>query len=323
LIDVLISFISALQRIGMESFSILLFGKNVKIIKLENQAYDSRVMYALFDNLRFDSDYMTNDADAIETAIAILENSSTNGMKKIFAFTDGFSSSRSNLLKSLKKADSLKIETIGIAVGFEKPIIHNSYKMYIHVALPFAFHQALQALYENTEEGIDVKDTEIFHETSIDDVNDILKGLDSNKVFDSYLKDLKVEREAKLIKGNTASQDFPIDICFLVDCTGSMSPWIEEAKKQMRSIVKNIKDKIHKEYPSINLVFKIGVLAFRDFSEGSKQFEEMTVIKQGSNKIERFTDDVQQFEFFLNGLVTFGGDDIAEDVLGIIDILFA
>ena len=210
--DVLITFISSLQRIGIENFSIILFGKNVKIIKLENQAWDSRVMYALFDNLRFDDNYMTNDADAIETAITILENSSGNGLKKIFCFTDGFTSCRIKLLKVLKKADALNIETIGVAVGFEKPIVQNSYKSSIHVALPFAFHQALQALYKNSEEGIDVKDSEIFHETSIDDVNEILKDLDSNKVFGKYLKDLKVEREAKLVKGNSPAHDFPIDI---------------------------------------------------------------------------------------------------------------
>ena len=262
-------------------------------------------MYALFDNLRFDSNYMTNDADAIETAISILENSPGNGLKKIFCFTDGFSSCRIKLLKALKKADSLNIETIGVAVGFEKPIVQNSYKMYIHVALPFAFHQALQALYENSEEGIDVKDSEIFHETSIEDVNQILKGLDSSRVFDSYLKSLKVEREAKLVKGNSQSQDFPIDICFVVDCTGSMAPWLEEAKNQMKSIVKQIKEKIHKDFQSINLVFNIGVLGFRDFSDGAKQYEDLI-----------FTDSVA-FETFLNKLSAFGGDDIPEDVIGL------
>ena len=307
-IDVLICLISSLQKIGIENFSIILFGKNVKIIKLENQAWDSRVMYALFDNLRFDSNYATNDADAIETAIAILQNSSANGIKKIFVFTDGFSSCKSNLMNALKKADSLSIETIGVAVGFEKPFIQSSYKMYIHVALPFAFHQALQALYENSDEGIGVKDDEKFHEAEIDDVNEILKGLDSNKVFDKYLKDLKVEREAKLVRGDCNVQEFPVDICFCLDCTGSMAPWIDAAKSQMTSIVKNIKVKIEKDYPSIKLAFKIGVLAFRDFSEGSKQFEELM-----------FTEKTEEFETFLKNLIAFGGEDIPEDVLGALD----
>ena len=304
-VDVLISFISSLQKIGIENFSIILFGKNVKLIKLENQSWDSRVMYALIDNLRFNWNYMTNDAAAIETAISILENSTGNGLKKIFCFTDGFSSCRSKLLKALKKADSLNIETIGVAVGFEKPFVQNSYKIYIHVALPFAFHKALQALYEKSEEGIDFKDSEILHESSIEDVNRILEGFDSSRVFDFYLKSLKFEREVKLVKGNSQSQDFTVDICFVVDCTGSMTPWLEEAKNQMKSIVKKIKVEIHEIYPSINFVFNIGVLGFRDFSDGPKQYEELI-----------FTDNVTRFENFLDKLSAFGGDDIPEDVVG-------
>ena len=87
----------------------------------------------------------------------------------------GFSSCRTRLLSALKKADSMNIETIGIAIGFEKPCVQNCYKMYLHVALPFAFHQALQALYENSEEGEGVHDKEVFTEMETTDVDKILK----------------------------------------------------------------------------------------------------------------------------------------------------
>ena len=302
-VEVLISFISSLQKIQIENYSIILFGKEVKIIKLESQSWDARVMFALFDNLRFDNDYVTNDADAIETAISLLQNSSGSTSKKIFCFTDGYSSCSTKLVKALKKADSLNIEAIGISVGFDKPIIQNSYKMYIHVALPFAFHQALKALFENNEEGVEIKDLEAFHEACVDDAHGILKELQSSQ----FINDMNGEREAKLVQGNATVSEFSIDICFVLDCTGSMTHWLQFVKKQMKSIVENIRKNIETRHSSIKLVMKIGVLGFRDFSEmkTSKQFEELV-----------FTENMTEFDNFLNELKAFGGYDIAEDVIG-------
>ena len=130
-----------------------MFGEKVKLIKLETQTFDASVLFTLLNNLRFDRDYLSRDAEAVEVAIALLRNSSMNGgAKKIFVFTDGYSSSNERLKQALKTADDLDYDTIGVAVGFDKTNVQDAYKMYIHAALPFNFHEALQALYENSSD---------------------------------------------------------------------------------------------------------------------------------------------------------------------------
>jgi len=71
-IESVIAFISALQSIGIETFSIILFGENVQIIKFEEQEWNNAIIYSLLCNLRFDNQFGTFDADAIETALNIV-----------------------------------------------------------------------------------------------------------------------------------------------------------------------------------------------------------------------------------------------------------
>jgi hypothetical protein len=91
-IESLASFICALVRMGIENFFLLIFGKKIKIIKLQSQSWNKRVIYELLTSLESDKENMTADADAIKTALDIFNNSINNGPQKLFIFTDGFSS---------------------------------------------------------------------------------------------------------------------------------------------------------------------------------------------------------------------------------------
>lgn len=90
-----------------------------------------------------------------------------------------------------------------------------------------------------------------------------------------------------------------VKLCFLLDCTGSMSAWIQAAKEQIEAIV----EKTRHEYASSDLRFEVAFVGYRDYGD---EFQHVVVPFTG----------VDQFLFEVRGIVASGGDDIAEDVAG-------
>jgi len=80
------------------------------------------------------------------------------------------------------------------------------------------------------------------------------------------LKQLQGERELKLQRGNRPSE-VTIDLCFVIDCTGSMSPWIAAAKEQIRGVVGDIVPRINKEHPGMNISLRLAMVAYRDHGD--------------------------------------------------------
>ena len=89
------------------------------------------------------------------------------------------------------------------------------------------------------------------------------------------------------------------DLLFLIDTTGSMGAYIEAAKKQVRSIVEDIKEAFFNEAD-----VQIAVVSYKDHGD--------------SNKIQflDFTSSAERVSHFLDELSAFGGGDAPEDVLG-------
>ncbi|KAK0658006.1 hypothetical protein B0T16DRAFT_402865 [Cercophora newfieldiana] len=89
------------------------------------------------------------------------------------------------------------------------------------------------------------------------------------------------------------------DLLFLIDTTGSMGPYIAAAKKQVRDIVKDIKEAFFNEAD-----VRIAVVGYKDHGDRDKiQFLD-------------FTSSADRVSEFLEELSPFGGGDAPEDVLG-------
>ncbi|KAK3947834.1 hypothetical protein QBC32DRAFT_353234 [Pseudoneurospora amorphoporcata] len=89
------------------------------------------------------------------------------------------------------------------------------------------------------------------------------------------------------------------DLLFLIDTTGSMGPYIEAAKNQMKSIV----DGIGKAFLN-RASIRVAVVSYKDHSDaGHLQFLD-------------FTESTDQVRSFINNLTADGGGDMPEDVLG-------
>ena len=94
-----------------------------------------------------------------------------------------------------------------------------------------------------------------------------------------------------------------IKLCFLIDCTFSMEPWIEMAKTQIRNIV----SKTQREHP--NTVFNVGFVGYRDFGD-DRRFE-----------VRQFTTNINQFLADIAYIHADGGGDSAEDVAGGLELV--
>jgi hypothetical protein len=89
-----------------------------------------------------------------------------------------------------------------------------------------------------------------------------------------------------------------VDLAFLIDCTSSMSPYIESVKQNIKTIVKQICQTNNK----LNL--RLAVVAYRDLCD-AQRFEVMD-----------FDSSIVRFENFVGSLKAIGGGDGPEDMAG-------
>jgi hypothetical protein len=109
------------------------------------------------------------------------------------------------------------------------------------------------------------------------------KILNNHKnVFPGILDQLHKEREIKIqvvhfsLAGNVKSIFLPmqqgrpgimtVDLCFVLDCTGSMGPWIDTVKQQIRGITSGIVPAITKQYPGMTIELRFGMVFPPPFS---------------------------------------------------------
>jgi hypothetical protein len=89
-----------------------------------------------------------------------------------------------------------------------------------------------------------------------------------------------------------------IDVCILMDCTGSMAAWIEASKTTALSVARDLKARMP------NALYRIGFVGYRDYGD-TPRF--ITV---------PFTEDVAAVQAALRPVAAMGGADEAEDVAG-------
>eukprot|EP01083_Nonionella_stella_P005684 16423_1 len=92
-----------------------------------------------------------------------------------------------------------------------------------------------------------------------------------------------------------------VDFAYAIDCTGSMGKWIDQTKKDIRTVV----NMLIKTFPHIQ--FRLGCVAYRDWSDRDDRLETLP-----------FTTNIDRFQEWVGNLRTEDGmgGDAAEDVLG-------
>ncbi len=119
---------------------------------------------------------------------------------------------------------------------------------------------------------------------------------------------LAVESRQKRIAGifYDLKQAEKVDICFMVDCTGSMSSYIAETKIVIHQVCDNLKTKFD------DFDLRMSFVGYRDHSDG---FKRVVVFP--------FTNEVLEFKRFVSSVEATGGADECEDIFGGINIYFS
>ena len=235
----LVILLSALVQAGIEHVSVVLFGSKVRVVKVASMAWDPVAMLLLLHNLDFDAAVGSNDAAGIHVALDVLADASARGPKKVFVLTDGYSSCGLDLVSALVRAEEERVDVLGLCVGMEPSVVSKMYKRWMTVAVPSALPDAFRAFYE--QESVGTSASAISSPSDDDWLRQRLElggGLESvQDVFgESWrrsLPDLEAvlhtERDAHLVEGRSSGV-MTLDLCFLLDCTGSMQPWLGSVK---------------------------------------------------------------------------------------------
>lgn len=90
-----------------------------------------------------------------------------------------------------------------------------------------------------------------------------------------------------------------VDVCFMLDCTGSMAAYIDEAK----TLVHHVVDKLSGKFKDLRL--RCAFVGYRDHSDGEQRITHMA-----------FSSRPDEFKAFVSEVEATGGDDQCEDVFG-------
>ena len=112
--------------------------------------------------------------------------------------------------------------------------------------------------------------------------------------LDAFFNQRETRRVVALIR-----QAQEVDLCFVLDATGSMMGVIHAVKTQMQALVEQLRSSI----PHLKL--RLAVVGYRDIHDGADRFA-----------MTDFTADVPVFERALADMVAKGGGDECEDVIG-------
>ena len=105
-------------------------------------------------------------------------------------------------------------------------------------------------------------------------------------------------RKQRIFKERLSSSK-NVDVAFLIDCTSSMEPYIQETKRQINSLLLQVQGYFG------GSTLRAAFVGYRDFCDGDERLE-----------VLQLTDDLAELQDFVALVEASGGGDTPEDVLG-------
>jgi hypothetical protein len=198
-----------------------------------------------------------------------------------------------------------------ISTDSQSPIIESSslddlYDLDIH-ALDENF-KSLTFEYENNMRDLRADPNNLSKKQSIIRIVENMKQIklwssklnteEGRRLLDEHQQDIEkrkyeIDQVLKIVKAQSA-----VDICFIMDCTGSMARYIESAKSDINKLTDTI-TALFKTTP------RLAFIGYRDINCNKDNLVQFN-----------FTADVNAFREFLSNVIVIGGDDCCEDVIG-------
>jgi hypothetical protein len=297
--------VCALHNIEVE-FSVITFGEKVRLLKDSRSEWDSTHSWNFLNQLTFEES-SSLDADAINCGIDLLM--STRCHKTLFVLTDGYGTSGRRLPAALLRADREKVEVIAIAVGMDQFGVSHSYDQWVECSLPQLLPEALEAFYrldERPNTNNEGRKLQQFFLSAGSDLS-IQEILRQHIPAFNFSKEMGDERDEFKIAHHEKAPDLTVDICFLTDLTGSMTPYASGVFSQIQKIIEGIKSKAQSKYPGVGFTLRVAFVGYKD--NPCSRYEQWTM---------QFTDNLDTASTVMETLLKEigGGGDIPEDVNG-------
>lgn len=248
------------------TYSLFTAGEGTIIVKDFNEAWDILSKAKAYEALDFNGS-ASNLADSIfQACIHCTSGLPSKVEKTIYIITDGYPSAPEKLKMSLAYAESLGVQIIAIGVGYFTEGISEYFSNYIVANNPKDIPIALQHFYCGTTTPDTFQDAL---------KKEVLRSIDGksmsltdawNTVFQDVYKD-QVDRTRKAIyfamaPARNSCNIFRVDLCFVLDTTGSMGGMIKMAKDKISSITKSISSCV-KESSDREAKMRLGFVGYK------------------------------------------------------------
>jgi Mg-chelatase subunit ChlD len=103
-------------------------------------------------------------------------------------------------------------------------------------------------------------------------------------------------KQPELSRKSSKVEKKSLDLCLLLDCTGSMASWIERSKNTLKEIIDNVR----KDNPDLEV--RVCFVGYRDVQDHPRF------------SLHDFTTDLEKIKKYISGVSASGGGDFPEDV---------
>lgn len=305
--DAFLATISALDKLGITDFNVITVSSQVQLVKSYKQPWDKtaqhQVLSAIAPNTALSP--VSPVGEAVFYATELMASQTGNkGLMYTFVFTDGFAGPL--LRAACDYAYDSGVMPIGVGVGLESTGVCTGFSHWVLAQNLALYPDAIRTLAADSSDG-ETPNEKLFHqdEAKVDYKGRELK--DAAAVHDlvseeHFAEETKRMRSARDLVFTNDSR-YSIDLCFVMDCTGSMQSWIDAARKYIRDITHGILARLKEDFGGDGVV-RVGFVAYRDYGDAERF------------AVTPLTPDVDTVIRAVEAQRASGGADECEDVQG-------
>ena len=237
------------------NFSLFTSGSTTTLVKGFSEEWDNTAKAKMYDAMTFEQDE-SNLSDAVLFATHhITDGTGPKVGKSIFVFSDGYPSAPMRLQKSLSFAENAGVQTVAIGIGYFTEGISKYFSNFVLSSSPMALPSALQSFYlgEPKLEGLSeavgsvVAEKVIYNKEHLENMDEAWR-IEIGNVYQQEVERTRKELRIATYNAYTASSQLKINLCFVLDTTGSMGSYIQMAKNKIKDIINKIQSHIQDQF---------------------------------------------------------------------------
>lgn len=140
----------------------------------------------------------------------------------------------------------------------------------------------------------------------LDETGKPLPGADWKPI--DYNVEYKHERALQVQEGRQCT----LDLCFVIDCTGSMQGYIDAVKEYVSNLARQVTSRVKGRS---DFTLRIGFVGYRDFCDGDKRLESIDFQKHEPHVQDASLDPIYKVRQKVDLIVANGGGDDPEDMM--------